>query len=178
MFLFIVQKNFVYYVMVHWKIPVSIRFFYYSIIVSFHNTFIFLQNYSLLSTPDQTFSDIDETKDFLNIARSNDDSNNKINTNRNSADNYVANQIRLHADVPLTDTDPELTSLASQLAASYFNQFQNPMKKDMIELVKAAKQSVQDYIMETYGRKNPSGLSGAETFGITSPITGFTTNSS
>ncbi len=130
-----------------------------------------------MSSPDQTFSDIDETKDFLNIARSNSDSDEKITTNRNASDNYVANQIRLHADIPLTDTDPELTSLASQLAASYFNQFQNPMKSEMIELVKSTKQSIQDYIMETYGRKNPSGLSGADTFGITSPITGFTDES-
>ncbi len=131
------------------------------------------------STPDQVFSTLNETKDFLNIARSNDDSNNKINTNRNSADNYVVNQIRLHATVPVTgtDDDPELTSLSSQLAASYFNQFQNPMKTEMMELVRVTKIAIQDYIMETYGRKNPSGLSGAETFGVTSGITGFTNNS-
>jgi len=129
----------------------------------------------LSSVPDQTYSDLDETKDFLNIARSNDDSNEKITTARNAADNYVANQIRLHADVPVTDPDPELTSLASQLAASYFNQFQNPMKLEVSEVTKIVKQSVQDFIMETFGRKNPSGLSGAETFGVTSGITGFTT---
>jgi hypothetical protein len=51
------------------------------------------------------------------------------------------------------------------------------MKSEMIQLVTASKKALQDYIMETYGRKNPSGLSGADTFGITSPITGFTTNS-
>ena len=128
------------------------------------------------STPDQTFSDIDETKDFLNIARSNADSDTKIDTSRNSADNYIVNQIRLHADIPLTDADPELSSLGSQLAAAYFNQFQNPMKTEMMELVRQTKQSIQDYIMETYGRKNPSGLSGAETFGVTSGITGFTSS--
>lgn len=130
-----------------------------------------------MSTPDQTFSTLNETKDFLNIARSDDDSNNKITTCRNSADNYTVNQIRLHASIPLTLPDPELTSLASQLAASFFNQFQNPTKTEMIEVVTTSKKAVQDYIMETYGRKNPGGLSGAETFGITSPITGFTTNS-
>ncbi len=125
------------------------------------------------STPDQVFSDINETKDFLNIARSNDDSNIKINTARNSADNYIVNQIRLHASIPLDPADPELTSLASLLAASFFNQFQNPRKSEMREATDQQKKSVQDYIMETYGRKNPSGLSGAETFGITSSITGF-----
>ncbi len=130
------------------------------------------------STPDQVFSTLNETKDYLNIARSNDDSNNKINTSRNASDNYTANQLRLHATVPLTTTDPELSSLASQLAASYFNQFQNPTKTEMRELVLAAKQSLQDYIMETYGRKNPSGLSGENTFGITSPHTGITSNTS
>ena len=129
-----------------------------------------------MSTPDQTFSTLNETKDFLNIARSNDNSNNKIDTSRNASDNYVVNQIRLHASIPLVTSDPELSSLASQLAASYFNQFQNPMKTEMMELVTASKKAVQDYIMETYGRKNPSGLSGEDTFGITSPITGFTNN--
>ena len=131
------------------------------------------------STPDQTFSTLNETKDYLNIARSNDDSNNTINTSRNAADNYTANQIRLHATVPVTgtDDDPELSSLSSQLAATFFNQFQNPIKTEMRELVLAAKESIQNYIMETYGRKNPSGLSGAETFGLTGRITGFTNNS-
>jgi len=131
-----------------------------------------------LSTPSQTFSTLNETKDYLNIARSNDDSNNKINTNRNSADNYVANQIRLHADIPLTTTDPELSSLASQLAASLFNMFQNPMKKALKAVVKSDKKAVQDYIMETYGRKNPSGLGGENTFGLTARITGIITPTS
>jgi len=134
----------------------------------------------LSSTPDQVFSTLNETKDYLNIARSNDDSNNTINTSRNAADNYVANQIRLHAEIPVTgtDDDPELSSLSSQLAATFFNQFQNPIKTEMRELVLAAKEAVQNYIMETYGLKNPSGLSGAETFGLTSSITGFTNNTS
>lgn len=126
----------------------------------------------LSSTPDQVFSTIEETKDYLNIARSNDDSNNKINTARNAADNYVANQIRLHANIPLTDTDPELSSLASQLAAMYFNQFQNPNKPELRELVLAGKKGLQDYIMETYGQENPSGLSGEGAFGVTSGIQG------
>ena len=129
------------------------------------------------STPDQVFSTLNETKDYLNIARSNDDSNEKITTARNAADNYTANQIRLHADIPVTPTDPELTSLSSQLAASYFNQFQNPRKTEMMEATKQAKESMQDYILVTYGRKNPSGLSGANTFGVTSGITGFSTRS-
>lgn len=129
------------------------------------------------STPDQTFSNLDETKDYLNIARSNDDSNEKIQTARNAADNYTGTQIRLHATIPLNEPDPELTSLASQLAASYFNQFQNPMKQEVAQITVMTKQALQDYIMATYGRKNPGGLSGAETFGVTSAITGFTTRS-
>ena len=130
------------------------------------------------STPDQVFSSLNETKDYLNIARSNDDSNEKIQTARNAADNYTANQIRLHADIPVTPTDPELTSLSSQLTASYFNQFQNPRKTEMMEATIHAKKSMQDYILVTYGRKNPSGLSGANTFGVTSAITGFSTTRS
>ena len=124
------------------------------------------------STPDQVFSTLNETKDYLNIARSNDDSNNKINTSRNAADNYTANQLRLHATVPLSSTDPELSSLASQLAAAFFNQFQNPLKTEMRELVLAGKQAIQDFIIETFGLKNPSGLSGDQTFGVTSSNTG------
>ena len=130
-----------------------------------------------MSSPDQTYSTLNETKDFLNIARSNDNSDNKINTSRNASDNYVVNQIRLHASIPLSTPDPELSSLASQLAASLYNQFQNPMKTEMMQLTATSKKAVQDYILETYGRKNPGGLSGEETFGITSPITGFTTSS-
>ncbi len=126
------------------------------------------------STPDQVFSNLDDTKDYLNIARSNDDSNEKITTARNAADNYTANQIRLHADIPIIPSDPELTSIASQLAASYFNQFQNPRKVEMMEATTQAKKTMQDYILVTYGRMNPSGLSGAETFGVTSANTGFT----
>ena len=128
------------------------------------------------STPDQVFSTINETKDYLNIARSNDNSNNKIDTARNAADNYTANQIRLHATVPLTSTDPELSSLSSQLAAMFFNQFQNPAKTEMRELVLVGKQAIQDFILETFGRKNPSGLSGENTFGITSANTGNSRN--
>ena len=126
------------------------------------------------STPDQVFSNLDETKDYLNIARSNNDSNEKITTARNASDNYTANQIRLHADIPIIPSDPELTSIASQLAASYFNQFQNPRKIEMMEATTQAKKTMQDYILVTYGRMNPNGLSGAETFGITSANTGFT----
>lgn len=127
----------------------------------------------LSSTPDQVYSNLDETKDYLNIARSNSDSDEKITTARNAADNYTATQIRLHASIPLTDSDPELTSLSSQLAASFFNQFQNPMKQEVTQVTIIAKKSVQDYVMATYGRKNPGGLSGAETFGITSANTGY-----
>jgi len=125
--------------------------------------------------PDQVFTVQNEVKDFLNIARSNTDSDVKIQTCQNAADNYVVNQIRLHAAIPVSPSDPELTSMASLLAASFFNQFQNPRKAEMRDTTAQQKQSVQDYIMETYGRKNPSGLSGANTFGITSPITGFST---
>lgn len=125
-----------------------------------------------MSTPSQTFSTLNEVKDYLNIARSNDDSNNKINSSRNTADNYVANQIRLHATVPLSNTDPELSSLASQLTAAYFNLFQNPAKKEMKNLMLTAKKAVQDYILVTYGRQSPSGLSGKGTFGVTGAITG------
>lgn len=126
------------------------------------------------STPDQVFSTITETKDFLNIARSNDDSNAKINSARNASDNYVVNQIRLHATIPVSPSDPELTSLSSLLAACFFNQFQNPRKDEMREATDQQKKSIQDYILETYGLKNPSGLSGDNTFGVTGSITGFT----
>jgi len=63
------------------------------------------------STPDQAFSNLNETKDYLNIAHSNADSNPKIQTARNAADNYTATQIRLHATIPLRFFTRRLLSL-------------------------------------------------------------------
>jgi hypothetical protein len=51
------------------------------------------------------------------------------------------------------------------------------MKQEVAQITIITKKALQDYIMATYGRKNPGGLSGAETFGVTSAITGFTTRS-
>jgi len=48
----------------------------------------------------------------------------------------------------------------------------------MMEATTQAKKSMQDYVLVTYGRKNPSGLSGANTFGVTSAITGFSSTRS
>ena len=48
------------------------------------------------------------------------------------------------------------------------------MIREVTQVTIITKQALQDYIMATYGRKNPGGLSGAETFGVTSANTGFT----
>ncbi len=80
------------------------------------------------STPDQVFSSLDETKDYLNIARSNDDSNEKIQTARNAADNYTATQIRLHATIPINEPDPEYIDCD---APSRDNPFMNVLVSDI-----------------------------------------------
>ena len=61
-----------------------------------------------MSTPVQTFSDLTETKRFLNLSPSNTTAEPKINVSRNMADNYANTQIDLHELVPLAEIPPAL----------------------------------------------------------------------
>lgn len=125
-----------------------------------------------MSTPNQVFSNLIETKRFLNIPPSNSTADAKIDVSRNMADNYCNTQINLHELIPLDSVPPSLVSLASALAASYYNYFQSPDKTDLGKDVKLWEKNVQDYIMANYAKKNPNGLQGGEPFGVTSSMTG------
>lgn len=125
-----------------------------------------------MSTPTQTYSNLTETKRFLNIPPSNTTADAKIDVSRNMADNYINTQINLHELVPIASPPPELTSLASALAASQYNYFQSPDKTDLGKDVRAWEKRVQDYILATYAKKNPTGLQGGNAFAVTSAMTG------
>ena len=128
-----------------------------------------------MSTPTQTFSSLDETKRFLNIPISNTTADAKINVSRNMADNYANTQINLHELIPLSSVPPTLVSYGSALAAAYYNYWQAPDKTKLVQDVKLWEGKVQDYILATYAKKNPNGLSGGTTFGVTASMTGNTT---
>ena len=127
-----------------------------------------------MSTPTQTFSNLTETKRFLNIPPSNTTADAKINVSRNMADNYANTQINLHELIPLSPIPPILVSLGSSLAAAYYNYWQSPDKTDLGKDVKLWEGNVQDYIMANYAKKNPTGLSGGVPFAVTSSMTGNT----
>jgi len=124
------------------------------------------------SSPTQTFSNQTETKRFLNIPPSNNTANAKIDVSRNMSDNYCNIQINLHELIPLGTVPPSLVSLASALAAAYYNYFQSPDKTNLGKDVKLWEKNVQDYILANYAKKNPTGLQGGNAFGVTSAMTG------
>lgn len=127
-----------------------------------------------MSAPIQVFSDRDETKRFLNIPPSNDTADAKIDVSRNMADNYANTQITLHELVPLGSIPPVLVSYGSALAAAYYNYWQAPDKTKLTGDVKLWEGKVQDYILATYAKKNPTGLAGGKMFGVTASMTGNT----
>jgi len=129
-----------------------------------------------MSTPTLQFSDLTETKRFLNIPPSNTTADAKIGVSQNMADNYANTQIDLHELIPLATIPPTLVSYGSALAAAYYNYWQAPDKTKLASDVKLWEGKVQDYILATYARKNPNGLAGGETFGVTAAMTGNTTS--
>ena len=129
-----------------------------------------------MSTPVQVFSDLTETKRFLNIPPSNTTAEAKIDVSRNMADNYANTQINLHELIPLASVPPTLVSYGSALAAAYYNYWQAPDKTKLTADVKLWEGKVQDYILATYAKKNPNGLAGGKTFGVTAAMTGNLTS--
>ena len=125
------------------------------------------------STSQSGYAGLRKTKRRLNIPDLTTSSDGKVQDQMNEADNYVNVQINLHALTPLVNPDPELVSLASSLAATLFNYWQTPIKDRNLDGIKTWKQSIQDHILATYGRKNPNLLTGGDTFGKTGAFTGF-----
>jgi len=124
------------------------------------------------STPAQVYSNLTETKRFLNISPSSTTAEAKIDVSRNMADNYANTQIDLHELIPLASIPPTLVSYGSALAAAYYNYWQAPDKTKLTADVKLWEGKVQDYILATYAKKNPNGLAGGKTFGVTAAMTG------
>lgn len=126
------------------------------------------------SDPDQTFSTSSDTKQRINKATTDDSDEEKITIHRNYADNFVASQLAIHESIPITNPDTELQYLSSSLAAAEYNFWtsKDEPKDDLIDECIDAEKRIEDYIIVTYGRKNSNGLSGEDTFGTTSAITG------
>ena len=118
------------------------------------------------------YADLTECKRRLNIPASNTAPNEKISDNMREANNYINTQINLHAVTPISDPDPELISMASSLACTMYNYWQTPIKDRNLDGIKDWRKQIQDHILAVYGRKNPTLLTGGDTFGKTSGITG------
>ena len=126
------------------------------------------------SSSDSGYADLAQTKKRLNQDLAVTAPNKKIHDMMQEADNYVNTQINIHAITPIEAPDPELISLASSLAGTIYNYWQTPIKDRNLDGVKAWKQSIQDHILATYGRKNPNLLAGGDTFGTTTGFKGTT----
>lgn len=113
------------------------------------------------------YADLQETKRRLNISDSITASDNKIDVNMRDADNFINAQIQLHELTPIANPDPEIVSLASSYAAALFNFWQTPIKEQNVSPLKHWEKKIQEHILAFYGKKNPTGLSGGQTFGST-----------
>ncbi len=126
-----------------------------------------------MSTPIQSHATLTETKRRVNTNISDTTLDTKLQIHLNSADNYTNTQIALHAVIPIVSPDPELVSLTSVLAAAEYNYWTSPQKTDTLkDAITHAESRIQDHIMATFGRKNPTLLAGGTTFATTGKITG------
>ena len=120
------------------------------------------------------YADFQQVKKRLNQDLSVTAPDKKIHDMMQEADNYVNTQINLHALTPIDTPDPEIVSLSTSLAATIYNYWQTPIKDRNLDPIKFWKQSIQDHILATYGRKNPNLLAGGDTFGTTTGFKGTT----
>ncbi len=120
-----------------------------------------------MSSTASGYGSLREVRRRLNIPDTVDSSDTKIKDFINEADNYVNSQIKIHATTPISNPDAELISLSSSLAAAMFNFWQTPSKDQNLEGTETWRKYIQDHIMATYGRYNPTGLGGDALFGKT-----------
>ena len=113
------------------------------------------------------YADLQETKRRLNVSGSQTAPNEKIADNMREADNHVNTQVSLHATTPLDPADPEIISMASSLAAAFYNYWQTPVKDRNLSGINEWKKAIQEHIIAAYGKLNPSGLGGGNLFGTT-----------
>lgn len=126
-----------------------------------------------MSTPTQTHATLPEVKRRVNTNISDTTLDAKLSIHLNSADNYTNTQIALHAVIPIINPNPELVSLTSVLAAAEYNYWTSPQKTDTLkDAITHAETRIQDHIMATFGRKNPTLLAGGNVFNLTGKITG------
>ncbi len=119
------------------------------------------------SISESGYASLKEVKRRVNVTDSVISGDAKIQDYMREADNYINVQINLHAVTPVVNPDPELVSLGSSLAASFYNYWQTPIKDRNLDPIKEWKKSVQEHVMTAYGKYNPSGLGGGEQFGKT-----------
>ena len=117
------------------------------------------------------YADLKTVKQLLNIADSNQNSDEKIETQMRDADSFVNTQISVHAEVPVTNPDKQLIALASGLAASLFNYWQTPAKDRTLDGTKQWEKRVADHIKAVYGQTSVDGTTG-RTITTTRGVTG------
>lgn len=96
-----------------------------------------------------------------------------INDSMRTADNHVNTQIGLHATVPITNPDDELRTMASDLAAAYYNYWTGKEKK--LDGVEHFRKAIQEHILAVYGQRNPSGVTGRTFSTASGNMTGLET---
>ena len=121
------------------------------------------------ATSDSGYSDFAQVKKRLNLDLLVTAPNKKIHDMMQEADNYINTQINLHAITPIEAPDPELISLASSLAGTIYNYWQTPIKDRNLDPITSWKKAIQDHILATYGRLNPTLLGGGDMFGLRRP---------
>ncbi|MCK5600893.1 hypothetical protein KAR91_03430 [Candidatus Pacearchaeota archaeon] len=117
------------------------------------------------------YADLKEVKERCNIPQSNTNFDEKLATNMRDADSFVNVQAGVHTDTPIENPDKQLISLASGLAASYYNYWQTPAKDRSIEGIKQWEKRLSDHLKAFYGQEDISGHTG-RTFLSTTGVTG------
>lgn len=123
------------------------------------------------------YADLKEVKERCNIPQVNTDFDEKLATNMRDADSFVNVQAGVHQDTPIENPDKQLISLASGLAASYYNYWQTPLKDRSIEGIKQWEKRLADHLRAFYSQEDISGHTG-NTFTSTSGVTGTETGTS
>jgi len=123
------------------------------------------------------FADLKRVKQLLNIADSNQISDEKIKTQMRDADSFVNVQVGVHRDIPLSNPDDQLIALASGLSASLFNYWQTPAKNQTLDGIKQWEKRIGDHVRAIYGQEDITGHTGG-TFTTTRGVTGTESSSS